>query len=101
MKLAILLVLAAACTPAPAPGPMPPDATDGSPAPIEAGPGCPEACAVLTSLCGPQPPDCVTVFAHVDGAHLIRTPAGAPLTCAAVASATSKAAIQALGVACP
>ena len=102
MKLIALVLLAvAACTPSPSPAPMPPDATDAAPTLDGATSPCAAACATMAALCGPQATDCATVFTHVDGARLIRTPSGAPLTCAAVAAATSKGDVAALGVSCP
>jgi hypothetical protein len=104
-KIAALLVLFAfACQPVPAPAPMPPDATDGAPTPLlDGSPAtpCSAACSNLSALGCPVATDCVTVLAHVDGARLVRLAGGTTLTCAMLAAATSKAAVQSLGVSCP
>ena len=79
------------------PPPLTPvDASDAASTP------CASACATLAALgCleGAQT-DCVPVLAHLDGARAIRTPSGAALTCAAIASAQTVAAVEALGVVC-
>jgi hypothetical protein len=106
------VLLALTACPPPNPGPVPPDATDAAPIVVsDAGPSssdapapqtpCSAACSTLSKLGCPVEPDCVTVMAHIDGAHLIRTSSGTFMTCTAVASATSKAGVAALGVSCP
>jgi hypothetical protein len=95
-----------ACPPPPGPVPPPqPDATDAAQA-LEAAPPvpmtpCQSACSLLDHLCGPQQADCVRVMAHIESAREIRKPNdGNALTCTDVASATTVAAVRALGVAC-
>jgi hypothetical protein len=106
MRLGSLLALALLGCPPPHPAPVPPDATDAAPAPAgDALPPttpCQAACATLTLLGCPEglPSDCVTVLAHIEGARAKRTPSGAPVTCAGVASATTVAQVRAAGVAC-
>ncbi|HLK36900.1 MAG TPA: hypothetical protein VKU41_09135 [Polyangiaceae bacterium] len=98
----ILAACGAGCPPNPAP--VPPDATDGSPwspRPDADLTPCQAACTNLTALGCAVEADCVQVMAHVDGARLVRTATGAPMTCAAVAAASSKAGVMALGVSCP
>ena len=74
----------------------PVDASDAATTP------CAAACAVLKALGCPEgaQTDCVQVLAHIDGARAILTPSGATLTCAAIASAQSVAAVESLGVGC-
>lgn len=106
MKTIVALCLAVfACTP-PIPSPVVPvvDASDAAPAPlVDAGPQtpCAVACQNLSAYCGPQQPNCETVWAKIDALHPNREPSGAFLTCVDVASATSAAVIRALGVPCP
>ena len=104
--LSIVLLLLCACPPAPVPPPQPPDASDASPAPVPVGDAstpCVAACAALAAAGCPQGavPDCATTLAHVDGARLVRTPSGTPLTCVAIAAVKAKADAQSLGVSCP
>lgn len=63
---------------------------------------CQDACNVLASLCGPQPADCVRVFANVDGRQLMRKPGldGGALTCADVASQVTVSGLATVGVYC-
>ena len=97
----LLAACGQACVPSPNPSPIPPDATDAAPVVLDGTTPCQAACLNMAALCGPQPTDCPSVFAHVDGARLIRTPSGAALTCMAIAGAASRADVAALGVACP
>jgi hypothetical protein len=97
-SLAFACVLGAAvggCPPGPPPL-TPVDASDAASTP------CASACASLAALGCPEgvQTDCVPVLAHIDGEHAIRTPSGATLTCAAIASAQTVAAVEALGVGC-
>jgi hypothetical protein len=104
MRFGSLLAMALLGCPPPQPAPVPPDATDAAPG-FDAAPPtvpCQAACATLTLLGCPEgiPFDCVTVLAHIEGARAKRTPSGAPVTCAGVASATTVAQVRAAGVAC-
>ena len=94
----------AGCPPPAPPAPVPPDATDASPAPAPLGDAstpCQAACDALARICGPQPADCVTVYANIDGRRLVREPNGRPLTCTDVAAANDKPSVRGLGVSCP
>jgi hypothetical protein len=99
-KLAFLLAVLwglAACPPAVVP--PGPDASDAAAAP-DAGSTCATACTTMTALCGPQSTLCVTSMTEIETRRLIRSPSGAPVTCACVAAASSLAALKACGVAC-
>ena len=80
--------------------PQPFDASDA--APWVAGDGgpnetpCQRACDVLERFCGPQLTDCATSLAHVEADRAIRTISGKAFTCADLADAGSKAAVQGL-----
>jgi hypothetical protein len=101
LYVSLLGISLAGCPPSVPPAPVPPDATDAAPAPPGPSTPCQAACDRLALLCGPQPADCVTVYAAIDGRRLVRTSSGAPLTCAAVASAVDKPGMVALGITCP
>lgn len=100
---AILAVAGCRCTglpPAPTPPPYTPDAS------YVAGDGagesdCAKACDVLTATCGPQGAACAAVYQLIENRQEVLKPDGGALTCKDVVSATSKAAVQALGVWCP
>lgn len=94
MRFAAFLLLVAACHPSTPPGPVPPDATDA------ASSDCAKACGVLAAMCGVQPADCAITATNVEQQRHIRV-GGAPLTCADIAEAQSKADVQRLGIACP
>lgn len=93
--LAVDVLLVACPSPKPAPTP-PPDASDSGPA------DCMAACAQLHSLgCAEgAASDCAASLGTVERLRLVRTPSGAPLSCAAVARATSVAEARGLGIAC-
>lgn len=108
--LVLAAVLLAGCPSQPPVVPPGPDASDASAPAVDAQrvivdapiTPCEAACANLATLgCPPPAADCATVMAHVESMRLIRTTAGAPLTCAALAAATSQAGVSALGVKCP
>jgi hypothetical protein len=90
---ALVIGLVSGCPPTPV---TPVDASDAATTP------CTAACANLQALGCPEgsQPDCVTMLAHIDGARAIRTPSGAPLTCAAIAVAQTASDVQALGIGC-
>ena len=71
------------------------DATD-------AAASCASACANLRLLGCPEGDrgNCAAVLTRIDQGREIRTASSAPLTCAAIASASSVAALQSLGVEC-
>ena len=110
VALCLFVSALAGCPSQPPVVPPGPDASDASAPPVDAQhvvgdaplTPCESACANLAALeCPPPAADCATVMAHVESMRLIRTTAGAPLTCAALAAATSQAAVSALGVKCP
>ena len=105
LYVALAAISLAGCPPPAPPAPVPPDAADAAPVPpVDAAPyqtPCEAACDRLSLLCGPQPADCVTVYAAIDGRRLIREPSGMPLSCADIASAVDKPSVRALGIACP
>ncbi len=86
------------------PGPIPPDAADAAPwSAGDAGPPdtCAKACEAMTTWCGPQRANCAVEMRNNDAAPHIRRPDNAhALTCADVATASSLAAMRAIG-ACP
>lgn len=84
------------CSPASPPAPIPvyvPDAAPTVP--------CQDACTAMTAVCGPQRDVCVQTMSQIDGAQPIASPGGHRLTCMAVALATTKPAMRALGIPCP
>jgi hypothetical protein len=103
-----------ACPPVTPPVPPTPDASDAASTPVQDASAatdappvpttpCQAACDRMTAICGPQPPNCVTVMADEDGARILREPEGGrPLMCGDIAAATDKAAMQAIiGAGCP
>lgn len=62
---------------------------------------CEAACNAMTAVCGLQLATCVDEMTTEDQTHMFRTPSGQPRTCAAIAAATTKAAMVNLGVSCP
>jgi hypothetical protein len=99
MKLVRLLLVLAACQPATPPVPPPgPDAAD-SAAPSTP---CAAACQTLSTLGCTEgiAADCVTVMAHIESGHLVRTANGQPLTCMAVTAVHSQSDVHGLGIAC-
>ncbi len=102
----VLAALAlAACVPAPVTPPQPPDASDASGIPDTA-PGpmtpCEAACAALRAVgCHDgEVANCVAVWAHIDGARILRTASGKPATCVAAASVHTLAEAKAQGARC-
>lgn len=103
-KLALVVTaLVAVCTQActehshaamPEPGPDATDAASFLTTPCQA------ACNELAALGCPEKSivDCATILAHVEADRLVRTSTGDPMTCVAVAGATSVTAERALGV---
>lgn len=101
MKILLLLPFVAACAGVHPPViPQPFDASDAAPWAVgDGGPGetpCQRACDVLEKFCGPQLTDCATSLAHVEADRAIRTISGKAFTCADIADAGSKAAVQSL-----
>jgi len=101
VKILLLLPFVAACAGVHPPViPQPFDASDAAPWAVgDGGPGetpCQRACDVLEKFCGPQLTDCATSLAHVEADRAIRTISGKAFTCADIADAGSKAAVQSL-----
>ena len=102
MKILLLLPFVAACAGVHPPViPQPYDASDAAPWAVgDGGPGetpCQRACDVLARFCGPQLDDCATSLAHTESGPVgIRESSGRRLTCADLADAGSKAAVQSL-----
>lgn len=109
VPIAVALVALAVIPACPGPHPVVAptvDATDAAPGP-RAGDGapvtpCQAACATLAGLGCPEGAwdDCVTRLAQWDGARIIRTASGQPLTCAELAGVTSQPQARAAGVTC-
>jgi hypothetical protein len=106
LSFALAALWALGCPPvAPvAPGP------DADAAPLILDDGAPPSVADCVTACtrlaqfgcpGATDPNCPAAFTLYDVRQLRRTPAGVPLTCAAVAAASTKASILALGLPCP
>ncbi len=110
--------IAYGCTPSPVPPPLP-DASDASlpPAPkLDGAPGpsmdaspapppdplCMTACAALGAAGCPEADagDCSSVLHQVELDRLVRSPSGAPLSCACLAGAHSGADARLCGVPC-
>lgn len=98
------LIALASCPPPAPPAPIPPDATDAAPLPLGDGAPtvpCQAACDNRARLCGPQQPDCVQTYAHIESARVRLNPTtGLALTCYDVADAGSVAALTAIGAGC-
>jgi|HubBroStandDraft_4_1064222.scaffolds.fasta_scaffold504078_2 hypothetical protein len=106
---ALGLACGLACAPPtpPAPPPMP-DASDAAPAPPatvlgDAAPGtCAYACEALMAAGCPEGASamCLPTLASADSTREVATPAGHPLTCAAISVVHSASDARALGIAC-
>jgi hypothetical protein len=101
----LLVFLAGACTPPPPVTPPNPDASDASPGPLPPGPSsnaCAAACAALQTAHCPEgtAPSCAVTLQHENDDHLVRTPSGAPMTCAGVALVQTPTQARANGIRC-
>lgn len=88
----------------PSPQPPAPDSSDAGMHPVagDAGPACVAACTKLSALACSEGDaiDCAVVLQHVQDSRLVRSPSGDALSCACLAKASSRADVQACGVAC-
>ena len=97
-RLGLLLVVFAACVPPV----VPPGPNLGDAAPPSPAGACAAACQALLDTHCPEgsAADCASTLQHVSDDALVRTPNGAPLTCASVALVQTPTQARAAGIAC-